>query len=158
MIQNEISGRIQEFTEAFIVQWPDAFLVDVQVTTGKNKVTILLDADHGINIDRCATVNKALVKWIEEKKIFGSANYTTEVSSPGIDRPLKLLRQFLKNVGRTVQVQMAEGTGQVGKLTAVTENDISLQLESKTKNKQTEVKTITIPFAQIKQVKVVVTF
>lgn len=158
MVQNEILTRIQDFVERVISQWPDVFLVDTHVTVGKNKVTILLDADHGINIDRCAVVNKALVKWIEEGKIFGSANYTTEVSSPGIDRHLSLLRQYKKNIGRMVSVLLNEGTKQEGELADADEKGISLRLVHKQKNKKTETKTITILFSEIKQVKVLVTF
>ncbi len=157
MAQSDITVKIQDFTENFVQQWPEVFVVHTQVSPG-NKITVLLDADNGMNIERCAVVNRALVKWIEEKKVFGEGNYTTEVSSPGIDRPLTILRQFKKNIGRTVQVQRADNTKSEGKLASADEKCLSIILEQKQKHKQSELKTITIPFADIKQVKVLVTF
>jgi ribosome maturation factor RimP len=80
-----------------------------------------------------------------------------EVSSPGVEEPLKLHRQYKKNIGRTVEVTMNDGTKKEGKLTTV--NDDEIIIEEKTgQGKKTVIKTTNILFNQIKYTKVLVTF
>ncbi len=104
--------KIEEFVKTFIANTPELFLVEVQIAPG-NKIALLLDGDHGITIDNCTNVHKALYKFIEETGLFADNNFSLEVSSFGVDRPLKLLRQYKKNIGRTVEVILNDGTTSV---------------------------------------------
>lgn len=150
-------NRIRSFVELFIRQWPEVFLVDVSASPS-NKVTVLLDADTGMNVGKCAEVNRALYKLVEEEKLFNENNFSLEVSSPGIDRPLKLLRQFVKNVGRTVEVTKTDSSIVEGKLVQAEEEGITIEKTEKKKKKEEEVITLNIPFTEIRQVKVLVIF
>ncbi len=86
-------SKIQDFVDRYIQQWPEVFVVDISISPA-NKITVLLDADNGMNVGRCAEVNRALYKFVEAESLFHENNFSMEVSSPGIDRPLKQLRQY----------------------------------------------------------------
>lgn len=150
-------SKIQDFVNRYIQQWPEVFIVEITVSAS-NKITVLLDADNGMNVGRCAEVNRALYKFVEAENFFPENNFSMEVSSPGIDRPLKLLRQFTKNIGRTVEISKSDNSELCGKLVAASEDLITIEKEEKQKKKQTEKVLINIPFTDIRQVKVLVTF
>ena len=155
-----ITGATQEQIENFVLQFieksEDTFLVDLKITPG-NQITVLLDADNGITIEKCTIINKALYKYIEEYGFFPDGNFSLEVSSPGVGKPLKLLRQYKKNIGRRLEVELEDGTKTEGKLTEVTEDAITLE-EKEGKGKKMTTKMTTILFNQIKEATVLITF
>src|SRR5690606_28093409 len=102
-------------------------------------------------------INRALYKYIEETGLFPDGNFSLEVSSPGVDRPLQLHRQYLKNIGRNVEVLYTNGTKLEGTLKKVNEENITIeQHEGKGKNMKT--KEVTILFNEIKHTTVLITF
>ena len=148
--------QIEKFVLQHIDNWPEVFLIEVKSTPG-NKITVLLDADNGITIEKCATINRALYKYIEETGLFPDGNFTLEVSSPGVDRPLQLHRQYVKNIGRKVEVLYNDGTKVEGKLDQVTEENIIIEVQEG-KGKKMTTKAITILFNEIKHITVLITF
>jgi len=80
-----------------------------------------------------------------------------EVSSPGIDKPLKLQRQYLKNVGRNIEIQFNDGSAKTGRLLQVSSDDIILE-ETTGKGKKAETKQLVIPFSNIKTTTVQIEF
>ena len=134
----------------------DNFLVDLRVKPGNN-IKVFLDADSGISIARCVSINRALYKKIEEAAWFPEGDFSLEVSSPGLDEPLKLLRQYRKNLGRSVEVTMKDASRIEGKLLEVTEDGIVVE-EIKGKNKKREVIAHSLLFDNIKQTKIQVVF
>ena len=150
------SEKIETFVKDFIKDKKDLFLVEVKIAPG-NKVTVLLDGDKGITIDDCTIINKALYKFIEETQVFGSHNFSLEVSSFGVDRPLQLLRQFKKNIGRKLEVVMNDGSKAEGTLVDADEDEIKIEQQSGKGNKMTK-KMTTILFNQIKHATVLITF
>jgi ribosome maturation factor RimP len=137
------------------------FIVEVNVSASKlrQNITILLDTDEGIKIEECASISRRLAHVIETNELIKDA-YNLEVSSPGIDQPLTLTRQYVKNIGRNLKVQLKEGGEKVGALENVTEDSIVLKEEpKKTKGKKADPQeSLTIPFEQIKQAKVQISF
>jgi len=148
--------KIEEFVNQFISKQPDLFLIEVKIAAG-NKVTVLIEGDKGVTIDNCTQVNKALYKFIEEKGLFGDNNFSLEVSSFGVDRPLKMLRQYKKNLGRKVEVIMNDETKIEGTLTDANEENITIEEKTGKGNKMSTKKT-TISFNQIKHTTVLITF
>ena len=148
--------KIEEFVRRFLEKSEDLFLVDVKSAPG-NKITVLLDGDNGITIDNCTVINKALYKFIEETALFGNANFSLEVSSPGVDRPLQLLRQYKKNIGRKVEIVLKDGAKLEGVLTHVNDEDVIIEEKTGKANK-TVMKSTTILFNQIKHTTVLITF
>lgn len=148
--------KIEEFVKHITEKPGDLFLVEVKSAPG-NKITVLLDGDNGVTIDNCTRVNKALYKFIEETALFGDNNFSLEVSSPGVDKPLKLLRQYNRNIGRKIEVILNNGTKLEGILTSVTNEEITLE-EKSGKNNKIIIKTIPVKFNQIKHTIVLITF
>jgi len=147
---------VESITEELLKGTPDIFLVSVKIKP-TNNIKIFLDADSGLSIEKCVKINRALYKVIEEKQWYPDGNFSLEVSSPGIEEPLKLLRQYKKNIGRKVEVLLQDDTRQQGKLTAASDQEIKLE-QTEGKGKKQIIKEIEIPFADIKQVKVLVVF
>ena len=86
---------------------------------------------------------------MEESSFFPNGDFSLEVSSPGLDEPLKLHRQYLKNIGRFVEVTGNDGIKKEGKLLTVTEEEIIVE-EEKGKGKKKEIVQHTIPFDKYK--------
>ena len=148
--------KIEEFVKHFITKTDGLFLIEVKSAPG-NKITVLLDGDKGVTIENCTAVNKALYKYIEETQLFGENNFSLEVSSFGVDRPLVLLRQYKKNIGRTVEEVLTDGQKLDGKLLDANEEQIIIEQKTGKGNKMTT-KTTTILFNQIKHTTVLITF
>ncbi len=134
----------------------DLFVVDVKIKP-TNNVKIFIDGDQGVSIDKCVKINRQLYKRIEEVAIWPEGDFSLEVSSPGIGEPLKLMRQYKKNIGRIVEVVKVDESKLQGKLLSADDETISLE-ETKGKNKKKEVIVHTISFDQIKTTIVQVTF
>ena len=156
MIADTKQKAIEDFVNAQLKGSEDVFLVEVKVIPGNN-IKVFLDADNGITIDKCIKINRALYNQIEESDIFPNGDFSLEVSSPGVDEPLKLHRQYKKNIGRTVEVTLNDGTKKEGKLTGVNDEEIIIE-EKSGQGKKTVIKTTNILFNQVKHTKVLVTF
>ena len=97
----------QQVTEivSSVLTDPQYFITEVRAKEGgaKTKIAIYLDGDEGIDIGVCARVNKQVGRQIEELALLNNP-YTLEVSSPGLDQPLKLPRQYHRNIGKKIKV------------------------------------------------------
>ncbi len=151
-----IEKRVTELVEEKLTELPGVFLVEVKMHTG-GQLIILLDGDDGAGIAACAQVSRFVGFKLEEENAIEEA-YNLEVSSPGIDTPLKLNRQYVKNTGRRVAVKLADGTKKEGKLTAVTDDAITIAEEINEKGKKLKEAEINIPFDQITETKVLISF
>ena len=148
--------NIEDFVAGITSQSETVFPVEIKISPA-NDIKVFLDADDGITIEKCTSINKALYKYIEESELFPGGNFSLEVSSPGVDEPLKLFRQYKKNIGRRIEVVLNDGTKAEGKLLNITDDEIVI--EDKTgKGNKTTVKATTILFNQIKHTKVLITF
>ena len=148
--------NIEDFVVKITSQSETIFPVEIKISPA-NDIKVFIDADDGITIEKCTSINKALYKYIEESGLFPDGNFSLEVSSPGVDEPLKLYRQYKKNIGRKIEVVMNDGTTIEGKLLSVTDDEIVIEEKTGKTNKAT-IKTTTILFNQIKQTKVLITF
>ena len=143
--------RVKDIVEKFLQDDPSLFLVDVKIkgNSGNQKVLIFIDGDMGLSIDQCSKISRQVGAEMEEVD-FMDGKYTLEVSSPGLDHPVTLHRQYVKNIGRMLKVEMSSGDVNEGKLEEVTEDNIVLVLEKQEPK--------TIAFNEIKQSKIIVSF
>lgn len=151
----EIAEKIAELTNRHLPS-EDFFVVDVKASASKirSKVTILIDADSGIGIDDLGKVSRAIEEDLEG--IMPNA-FTLEVSSPGVDTPLAFARMYKKNIGRKVKVTFTDGQTTKGELTEAGEESFVVLPEKKKKQKESSLPT-TIAYADVKMVKVEVSF
>lgn len=147
---------IRGFFESALENDPVYFLVDLRVKPANN-ITVFIDGDNGVTIEKCVSINRAVYKMIEESGMFPEGDFSLEVSSPGLDEPLKLHRQFKKNIGRPIEVILKDGSKLEGKLVAVNEDKITLE-EAIGKNKKKETKEHSLLFENIKTTKIQVVF
>ncbi len=127
----EIRSTVTE-TVLPILSQREVFLVDLQVRMERKTVLVQLfvDTDDGITIQRCADLSREAIAALEKGRMFGGYEYRLEVSSPGTDRPLKLLRQYHKNIGRRFKVRFRqEGEEKVisGSLAAIQGDQLTFE-------------------------------
>lgn len=136
----------------------DLFIVEVSVRPG-NVIEVTVDGDKGVNIETCTEIHRHILKNIDREV----EDYSLEVSSPDLMKPLKVKRQYIKNIGRTLSVK----TVAKDKLEGVmfNANDHGIVLHTKTreaipgrKAKQLIEKEVEIPFDQIAEAKIVISF
>ena len=157
MITEKIKALLLEkFQEE---DYTDCFIVEV-AHHQNNKLEVFIDSDSGITFRKCQRISRFLEQYIDEEAWLGE-KYTLEVSSPGIGRPLKFIRQYHRNIGRRVEVNLKDGRTQKGTLIACDETKITTEAMVTTKQgkkKKKEMVQTIIPFEDIAQTKVKITF
>jgi ribosome maturation factor RimP len=152
-------SQIEQITgiiHAMLETEPSFFCVSVKIKPTQN-IKVFLDGDEGIPIEKCVYFNRKLYQLITEVGIFPEGEFSLEVSSPGVDEPLKLHRQYPKNIGRNVEVVFTDDTVKEGVLLAVTEQDILIE-QTIGKGKKAKTQQLIIPFANIKTTTVQIKF
>lgn len=132
----------------------DMFIVSIKVKP-VNNIKVFLDADSGFSIEKASSTNRRLYAQIDAEQLFPDGDFSLEVSSPGVDEPLVNMRQYMKNVGRTVAVVLKDGTSKTGIMTEATDENIVLEIKVP---KQKEPTVVAIPMAEIKTTTVQITF
>ena len=121
-----------------IIEWskevlePEVFVVEIEHKNAGGKLMVFLDSDGPLTIEQCRKFGKFLSLKLDEVD-FGLIPYTLEVSSPGVDRPLVLPRQYQKHIGRELKIVLIEKSELIGRLVSVEELGITLQLKDKKK-------------------------
>jgi ribosome maturation factor RimP len=135
---------------------PAHFLVEVRIKP-TNNIKVFIDGDEGVPLSALVQYNRKLYKELEESGLYPDGNFSLEVSSPGLDEPLKLHRQYKKNIGRYVELTLQDASHKEGKLLEANEDGIVIETETG-KGKKKEVKQETILFTDIKQTKIQIKF
>ena len=151
-----IEKRVKELVEEKIAELPNLFLVDVKMHSD-GKLIVLVDGDNGIGIADCAAISRHVGFHLEEENVIAEA-YNLEVSSPGIDTPLVLTRQYVKNIGRTLAIKMKDGTKREGELLAAGDEAITISEIIIEKGKKAETVESTIPTYNITETNVLISF
>ncbi len=160
MITNK--EELKNITESILLSEKDNFIdktiffVEAKVSSD-NRMTINIDSFEGIKVDDCAKLSKLIEGNFDREK----EDFELLVSSAGIDKPLKVLKQYEKNIGRTVKIQTTDGEKIKGILKEVSEKEIKIvpEIGKKKKNKENKQESeLTFKFEHIKQVKLVITF
>ena len=154
-----MEGQIQALEQkvnSIIQDAPDVFLVEIRIKP-TNNVKVFLDSDKGMSLDRLIQYNRKLYRDLEENAFFPGNDFSLEVSSPGLDEPLKLKRQYLKNIDRYVEITRTDGAKLEGKLILVEDSSIAVE-EEKGKGIKKELEQHTVPFDQIKTTKIQIKF
>lgn len=151
----DLTQRITTLTESILGE--GQFLVDLHLSLKKSpgKILVLVDGDQGINIDACAEISRELSKQLDDMGLM-DGNYNLEVSTPGVDQPLKLKRQYTKHIGRKLKVKTADKQVE-GRLKEIAGDQIVIEQEVG-KGKTKEIVTELIPFSAIDKAFVLVSF
>lgn len=139
-------------------QHPGIFLVELHISVA-NSIKIVLDGDREVSVKDCVAISRAIEGALDREE----ADFRLEVASAGVGSPLKFPRQYRKNLGRKLEVQLGEGEKHEGTLTQVSEAGITLEWKQREpkpigKGKITVTKNKNILFDQIHQAKVMIKF
>lgn len=152
----QIEKRVIELVEEKIADRPDLFLVEVKMHSN-GKLMILVDGDKGLSIQDCVAISRHVGFHLEEENAIDQA-YNLEVSSPGVDTPLKLQRQYVKNTGRSLSIKLKDGSKTEGKLLQADAAGISLETMVKEKGKKAHSLERNIAYEDIAESKVLISF
>ncbi len=148
--------KVKAVIDPFLEVDQSYFCVQIKIKP-TNNIKVFLDGDKGLPIERCTFFNRKLYKAIEEEAWFPEGDFSLEVSSPGVDEPLILNRQYQKNIGRKVMVTLNDASEKIGQLMTVSDNDIVLEWTDG-KGKKAIQQKLLIPFENIKSTIVQVQF
>lgn len=156
MVKEKLEALLEEFFKD--EEWNDCFVTEVK--QNNTKVEVFVDSEDYLSLDKCRKISRFLESHLDEKQWLGE-KYTLDVSSPGATNPLVNKRQYKKHIGRKVEVKWGEQEKTKGKFEKF-ENDVVFVSYTKTtkqgKKKIKEEITDEIPFEQIKEFKIKLSF
>ena len=149
--------QIREFVSGYFKE-TDLFEVEISVSAG-NSITVLIDSMRGVNINDCVHLTRAIESAFDREV----EDYELEVSSPGLSLPFKVWQQYIKNIGRTVEIVFKNGLKTTGKMVSAEDHVISLEVQKKMtpegkKRPELVTELINISLQEVKSTKVVINF
>lgn len=127
------------------------FIVDIKVGGG-NKISVELDGDQGITIDDCVAVSRHIEFSLDRE----TEDFSLQVSSAGLDRPLRHHRQYVKNIGREVSVITKDGNTFEGVIKTA-EDKLVLALPA-SKKKKLPARDESIDWENVKETRIIISF
>ena len=130
----------------------DRFLVELVIKPG-NRILVFIDSDTSVLIEHCISLSKFIESHIDRD----IEDFELNVSSAGLDQPYKLVRQYVKNIGRDVLVSLNDGRRIEGSLIAAGDDGIEVLETIKEKKNIIQVKH-TFTFTEIKETKEIIKY
>ncbi|NQV78803.1 MAG: ribosome assembly cofactor RimP [Lutibacter sp.] len=145
-----LNNALEENKELFLIELK--FLAD-------NKIYVEVDGDNGVPLKECIRISREIEHNLDREE----EDFSLEVASPDVANPLKVNRQYIKNINRILNVKLRDNTTVQGELKSVSDNEIELEWKVREpkpigKGKITVVKKATIQFENILESKVKITF
>jgi len=149
--------KVHQLLEEGLEQKPDIFLTNLTITDAF-KIIVSLDGDNGVSLQDCIDISRAIEHNLDREE----QDFSLEVASVGVGSPLKLVRQYKKNIGRALIVKLEAETIEAA-LVDANDEFITLAWEAREpkkigKGKETVQKRQEIPYSDIKEAIVTVTF
>jgi ribosome maturation factor RimP len=149
--------KVEKLLEDALAEKPSLFLLDMTISE-TNQIRVVLDGDTGVSVQDCIDVSRAIEHNLDREE----EDFSLEVHSAGVSEPLKMVRQYKKNLGRSLQIKTEEGTIE-GEVIAVTDEAVTLQWKSREpkpvgKGKVTVQKEAKVPYNDIVEAKVMIKF
>ncbi len=149
--------KVSELLSEGLKDKPSVFLIDLTITDAF-KIIVTLDGDNGVSLQDCIDISRAIEHNLDREE----QDFSLEVASFSVGSPLKQTRQYKKNIGRTLIVKTGTETIEA-ELTHATDESITLAWEAREpkkigKGKETVQKTLELPYSDIKEAIVTVTF
>lgn len=96
--------------------------LDVSAQGRRRMLRVVVDADGGVDLERCADTSQLIAKALDDSNVMGESPYTLEVTTPGVSRPLSAPRHWSRAVGRLVRVAHVDGSRITGRIVSAGEN------------------------------------
>jgi ribosome maturation factor RimP len=154
----DLKKIITDWTEQCIEN-EETFLVDVEIKGSQNnqKIQVFIDGDQSVDIEECTRINRKLSDMLEENDII-EGRYVIEVSSPGVARSLKYIRQYPKHKGRKLDIVTIEKNKYTGELLDVIDNEIVIAARPEKSKKAPADNAIKLAISDIDTAKVLIKF
>ena len=149
--------RVEQLLQNVLDERPTLFLIDLSINEN-NQIRVIIDGDEGVKVEDCMAVSRGIEHNLDREE----TDFSLEVLSAGVSEPLTLLRQYKKNIGRKINIRTESETIE-GNLTAANESSITLQWKTREpkpigKGKVTVQKEAIVPYKNIVEAKVMITF
>lgn len=149
--------KVEQLLHQAIEEHPHLFLIDLTITDS-NKIIVTLDGDNGVQLQDCVNVSRIVENNLDREE----QDFALEVASAGVSAPLKLVRQYKKNIGRTLKIKTKEKTFEA-ELVDASDNDITVEWSSREpkkigKGKETVLHNVKIPYGDIVEAVVTIIF
>lgn len=150
--------RVEELIESALEKNPSLFLIDLNITSD-NQIRIMIDGDKGVSVEDCVAVSREIEHNLDREE----QDFALTVMSAGLSEPLSMPRQYKKNIGRTLKIKTTSGEKFEGKVIAATDNSCTLtwsvrEAKPVGKGKVTVQKEAELPYEDIMEAKVMITF
>ena len=154
----DFRAKVEQLVHEFLETRKDLYLVDLKISAGDD-ITVILDGDEGLSLQDCLDASRAIEFNLDREE----HDFSLQVMSPGLSEPLKLPRQFKKNMGREIEVLLNSDEKIQGEVVAVDEDKVTIVLRYRRpkligKGKEDVVENKEIPYADIKKALVVIKF
>ncbi len=149
--------KVRELLQMALDENPSLFLIDLNISEG-NQIKVVIDGDEGVRVEDCIAMSRAIENNLDREE----EDFSLEVLSAGVSEPLRMVRQYKKNLGRTLKIRTAEETIE-GILTQMDDTGATLEWKAREpkpigKGKVTVEKKATVPYQDIVEAKVMITF
>lgn len=153
-----IKDKVEKLLQNCLDERPDLFLIDFDVLDD-NTIRVIIDGDNGVLVEDCILVSRAVERNLDRDQ----EDFSLEVTSAGAASPLILKRQYVKNMGRTLQVKTLDSNRVEGVITNVLSDFVELKWKAREpkpigKGKITVEKKAKIAFKDIQEAKVKIKF
>lgn len=151
-------GLIKNLIDEAIADNSDLFLIDFNISP-ENKIFVEVDGDKGVSLKECIRISRGIEHNLDRE----NEDFSLEVTTPDVSNPLKVKRQYNKNLNRILTLKLTDGSVVEGTLKRVEANEIDLEWKAREpkpigKGKITVDKRATVPFEDILEAKVKIIF
>ena len=149
--------KVKDLIDEALALNESLYLVDLSISEN-NKIQVVVDGDNGVPLSECIRISRSVDNNFDREE----EDFSLEVSTPDIAHPLKVKRQYIKNINRILKVKTSEKELE-GTLVEADEDKIVLNWKARVpkpigKGKVTVQKTVTIDYKDIKEAKVKIVF
>jgi len=150
--------KVEKLLKDALEENKSLFLIDLDITAD-NQIRIVLDGDEGVTVEDCIAVSRAVEHNLDREEL----DFSLEVMSSGLSEPLSSPRQYKKNIGRKLAIKTKSGEKIEGEVIAADEESCTLTWSAREpkpvgKGKVTVQKEATLPYKDIMEAKVMITF
>lgn len=149
--------KVKDLLNQALAEYPSLFLIDLNINDA-NKIMVTLDGDNGVQLQDCINISKAIDANLDREE----EDFALEVASAGVSLPLKLVRQYKKNIGRVLKIKLPSQTIEA-MLLEVSDENITVEWSSREpkkigKGKETVLHHENIAYGDIIEAVVTITF
>ena len=151
-----LRSKVESLLTEALDQHPALFLIELKVGAD-NSICVILDGDQGVSLKDCMTISRAIEHQLDRE----AEDFSLEVASVGVGTPLQSQRQYIKNIGRKLKVELVERPSVEGTLIAADDKGFTLKWKQREpkpvgKGKVTVEKQETLSYEQIESAKVTI--